>query len=1012
MSLQQIHHYHNQIHQARRLGAITEGTLSPYFYNLVTNYAMAKKYLFLREITIKSKKTSSNIRPDGILMNELRIHRGYWESKDSQDDLDVEIQKKIHEKGYPTSNILFEDTQTAVLIQGGEEVLRVDMNNAVQLHQIITAFINYQPAEVQEFEQALLAFRQDIPQIAQAFRDLFEEQGKSNPRYIEARNHFWELCKEEINPDISELDINEMLIQHILTEDLFTAIFDDADFLRHNIIAQELEGVINTVLTRDVRKNKLGDIKHYYQTLNATAASIADHHEKQKFLKTVYENFYKVYNPKGADRLGVVYTPSEIVRFMVVSTDYLLEKHFHKNLHDKGVEILDPATGTGTFVTDIIDYIAPQYLPYKYQNEIHANEVSILPYYIANLNIEYTYHQKMGKYLEFSNICFVDTLDNTAALAYQGKQHAIFGFNSENTERIKRQNDRKISVIIGNPPYNANQQNFNDFNKNREYANVDKRIKDTFVKYSAAQKTKVYDMYARFFRWSMDRVAANGIVAFVTNRSFVDSRTFDGFRKCVQDEFDYCYIVDLNGDIRTADKARHGNVFGIMTGVAIVFLVKTDQARDLMGIVADKKKCQLLYASLFKEGAAVEKLSYLQTTHFTEVPFERVQPDSRHNWINLGNQTSWQSFLPLMNKPTKNNTQTQQTIFKTYSFGVSTNRDEWVFDKDKANLLAKAQFLTNEYNRSVQDQKMYLTMKWSRDLENKLKRNVVAQYNPHNIAIVHYRPFSKIHFYAEKMFSDVLTKKHYSFFGSDFSQENVLMTIINHTQLTDFNVFCSSILTDAGFSGRATPIVPMYYYDKNNERQDNITNWALEQFVQHYPNSRLTKEAIFHYVYAVLHHPLYRQKYANNLKLGFPRVPLYDNFEQWVAWGKALMSLHLGYENIRPYPLQRNDIELPNTLNKARLKADKEQGVIEIDMFTQLSRVPSLAWQYTLGNRSAIEWVLDQYKEKIPADKTIAEKFNPYRLADYKEQAIDLLQRICTLSVETMTIIGQMPVDM
>lgn len=1011
MSLQQIHHYYNQIHQARRLGAITEGTLSPYFYNLVTNYAMAKKYLFLREITIKSKKTNTNIRPDGILMNELRIHRGYWESKDSQDDLDVEIQKKIQEKGYPTSNILFEDTQTAVLIQGGEEVLRIDMSNAVQLHQIITAFISYQPAEVQEFEQALLAFRQDIPQISQTFRELFEEQGKDNPRYIEARKHFWELCKEEINPDISELDINEMLIQHILTEDLFTAIFDDADFLRHNIIAQELEGVISTVLTRDVRKNKLGDIQHYYQTLNATASSIADHHEKQKFLKTVYENFYRVYNPKGADRLGVVYTPNEMVRFMVVSTDYLLEKHFHKNLHDKGVEILDPATGTGTFVTDIIDYIAPQYLPYKYQNEIHANEVAILPYYIANLNIEYTYHQKMGKYVEFSNICFVDTLDNTSALAYQGKQHTIFGFNSENTARIKRQNDRKISVIIGNPPYNANQQNFNDFNKNREYANVDKRIKDTFVKYSAAQKTKVYDMYARFFRWSMDRVAANGIVSFVTNRSFVDSRTFDGFRKCVQDEFDYCYIVDLNGDIRTADKARHGNVFGIMTGVAIVLLVKTDQARDLTGIVANKKKCQILYASLFKEGVAAEKLSYLQTTHFTEVPFERVQPDSHHNWINLGNQTNWQNFLPLMNKQTKNNTQTQQTIFKTYSFGVSTNRDEWVFNKDKANLLAKAQFLTDEYNRSVQDQKMYLTMKWSDTLKGYFLKNKTAKYNDNAITTVHYRPFSKLYFYAEKMFSDRLTKNHYSFFGSDFCQKNVLMTIINHTQLTDFNVFCSNILTDAGFSGRATPIVPMYYYDKNNERQDNITDWALEQFEQRYPDSRLTKEGIFEYVYAVLHHPVYRQKYANNLKLDFPRVPLYDNFEQWAAWGKNLLSLHLHYENIKPYPLQRNDIELPNTLNKARLKADKEQGVIEIDMLTQLSCVPPLAWQYTLGNRSAIEWVLDQYKEKTPTDKTIAEKFNTYRLADYKEQAIVLLQRICAVSVETMTIIEQMPME-
>jgi predicted helicase len=580
MSKQLINNYYNQVHQIKRSGATNEGALSMPFFFLIMQYAQIKKYQFHSQITIKSQKTGKNIRPDGILMNDLRVHRGYWESKDPDDNIDAEINKKIHQDGYPSNNIIFEDTQTIVLIQGGIEVMRGEVNDANKLDEILTAFINYQPAEVLEFEAALEAFKQDIPEIVQTFRTLFDEQSKTNTQYIHARDRFLELCKTEINPDITEADIREMLIQHILTEDLFTSIFDDASFLKYNIIARELESLINTVITREVRQNQLGDIRHYYQTLNATAAQIADHNEKQKFLKIVYENFYKVYNPKGADRLGVVYTPNEIVRFMVESTDYLLDKHFNKSLHDKGVEILDPATGTGTFITDIIDYIPPQYLKYKYDNELHANEVSILPYYIANLNIEYTYQNKMGSYAEFKNICFVDTLDNTEGLAYKGKQRSLFGLSSENSERIKRQNDRKISVIIGNPPYNANQQNFNDFNSNRAYPQIDKRIKDTFVKYSkATNKANVYDMYTRFYRWAMDRVDKNGIVAFITNRSFIDSRTFDGFRKTLQEDFDYVYVVDTRSDVRANPKiaGTTHNVFGIQTGVAILFLIKVEK---------------------------------------------------------------------------------------------------------------------------------------------------------------------------------------------------------------------------------------------------------------------------------------------------------------------------------------------------------------------------------------------------------------------------------------------------
>ena len=261
----------------------------------------------------------------------------------------------------------------------------------------------------------------------------------------------------------------------------------------------------------------MGSIEHYYDAINATASSIVDHHEKQKFLKVLYENFYKVYNPKAADRLGVVYTPNEVVQFMLESTDYLLLKHFGKTLADKNVEILDPATGTGTFITMLIDYLPKQNLAWKYKNEIHANEIAILPYYIANLNIEFTFKQKMQYYEEFTNLCFVDTLDNTAALSFKGKQQSLFGLSSENAERIKRQNNKKISVIIGNPPYNAKQENYNFQNSNRAYKFIDNRIKDTYIKEGTAQNQNVvYDMYTRFYRWASDRIDKNGVICFIT----------------------------------------------------------------------------------------------------------------------------------------------------------------------------------------------------------------------------------------------------------------------------------------------------------------------------------------------------------------------------------------------------------------------------------------------------------------------------------------------------------------
>jgi hypothetical protein len=516
MSLYSIKQYQNELEKIIQYGGSKKETaIRNAFYNLLNDYARNKDLMLIAEISTKNKQ-GKIVTPDGTLKDYIRNDWGYWESKDESDDINEEIRRKFS-KGYPSDNILFEDSQTAVLFQHGDEVMRVNMRDDDELHQVLTRFLQYERPEVQDFREAIEKFKEDIPNVTRAIRDIIEAQQKLNSALKKAETAFLELCKASINPAITADDVKEMMIQHILSGDIFNTIFDEPHFHQENNIARELNKVIETFFTGQVRKQTLGNIKHYYDTINARAASIADHHEKQKFLKVVYENFYKGYNPKAADRLGIVYTPNEIVQFMVRSTDYLLHKHFGKTLGDKNVEILDPATGTGTFICDIIDYLPAGKLAHKYKNELHANEVAILPYYIANLNIEYTYKQKTGQYAEFNNLCFVDTLDNTG-FHWAGKQGDLFGVTAENAQRIKKQNEKKISVIIGNPPWNAKQENYNYQNANRFYSEIDKRIKETFIKYGSAQsQIVVYDMYTRFYRWAMDRLNDNGVIAFVTN---------------------------------------------------------------------------------------------------------------------------------------------------------------------------------------------------------------------------------------------------------------------------------------------------------------------------------------------------------------------------------------------------------------------------------------------------------------------------------------------------------------
>jgi len=576
MSIQFIQRYYKDVDDLKQYGGSDiEAVISQRFGQLIDSYCEKRQLKLIPQLDYKTKE-GKLIRPDGTIKNALRIEYGFWESK-ANVNLDEEIRKKFN-AGYPKTNILFEDSKTAVLFQNGEEIKRCKIREEKELDKIISLLVNFEHPEVKSFNEAVEQFKKDIPKVVEALNEMISKQEIENSEFKKIRNTFHELCKQSINQNITVENVNEMLIQHILTEEIFNAVFSDTQFIRENNIARELYKVEETFFTGSTKRQTLDLIKNYYEMIKHAASAIADHHEKQTFLKVIYENFYKAYNPKGADKLGIVYTPNEIVRFQIESVDYLLHKHFGKGLANRDVEILDPATGTGTYICDIIEYIDKGNLAHKFKNEIHANEIAILPYYIANLNIEYTFRQKMGYYEEFKNICFVDTLDNVAALGYEGKMGNIYGFSNENSVRIKQQNERKISVIIGNPPYNANQQNENDNNKNREYKEVDKRIKDTYIKNSTAQKTKVYDMYARFFRWATDRLDKNGIIAFITNRSFIDSRTFDGFRKSLETEFDHIYIVDTKSDVRANPKiaGTTHNVFGIQTGVAVMFLVKCE----------------------------------------------------------------------------------------------------------------------------------------------------------------------------------------------------------------------------------------------------------------------------------------------------------------------------------------------------------------------------------------------------------------------------------------------------
>jgi len=682
--------YYETLAQCARGNFDNEGNIRGAFESLLSKCARPFGWMVVAEYQLP-RSGKNPLRADAALLDAFNLPRGYWEAKDEKDDLKAEMNKKFA-AGYPQTNILFQAPTRAILVQDGRIAFDGDITDPEKLVDVLRLFFEWKQPHQEDWERAVREFSARIPEIAQGAMTLINAERKSNPAFVERFTAFAELCRESINPDLKDEAVEEMLVQHLLTERIFRRIFDNPEFTRRNVIAAEIEKVIDSLTKRHFSRDSfLKDLDPFYKAIEETAATASSYSEKQAFLNSVYERFFQGFDKKQADTHGIVYTPQPIVDFMVRSVEEVLKAEFGRSLSDKGVHILDPFVGTGNFITRVMREIKTSSLPHKYKEELHCNEIMLLPYYIASMNIEHAYMDRVGEYEPFEGICLVDTFE----LA-EPRQSEFEYMAKGNTERIRRQKKAPIFVVIGNPPYNMGQVNENDQNKNRKYKHMDARVKETYTKASTATlRNKLSDPYVKAFRLASDRIRAGGVVAFVSNNSFVDQIAFDGMRKCLAQDFDQIYVLDLGGNVRKNPKlsGTTHNVFGIQVGVAITILVKkTDRELGAKGTV--------FYARVGEDWKKEQKYAQLNAWEMLpKVKWKKLEPDARYTWLTEGQQEGFRPLLPLGIKGTKLD-MNSDAIFRLFSLGVASNRDAYNYNSSEGQLRRTIRNVVSAYNET------------------------------------------------------------------------------------------------------------------------------------------------------------------------------------------------------------------------------------------------------------------------------------------------------------------------
>jgi predicted helicase len=1022
-----IKEYFEELASFAQHGQVNEMTVRNAFQDVLQTYTKKLGWQFVEEYTIK-RSGRRNASVDGALLDQFSLPRGFWEAKDTQDDLAIEVQKKFAD-GYPQTNILFWQPGRAILYQNGRKILDEDISTAPKFVEVFKAFFEYDQPHIKEWEHAVEEFKNTIPTLAESVLKILNEQRKTNRAFQQAFDGFMGLVQQSINPSLSVEAVEEMLIQHLLTRRIFTSIFNATDFLSKNAVAYELEQVIQTLVQGYgvSVEDFLKPLDRFYKALELAAGATDDYSQKQTFLNHVYEKFFQGFAVKVADTHGIVYTPQPIVDFMVKSVEAALQRDFNKSLAHEGVHILDPFVGTGNFILRVIREIHaqnPAALRNKYLNELHCNEVMLLPYYIACLNIEHLYFELTGEYLPFPGICLVDTFE-----LVEDRQLGMF--TSDNTDRVQRQKDAPIYVVIGNPPYNAGQVNENDNNKNRKYPAIDKRVEETYSKDSTATlRNALADPYVKAFRMASDRVLerGEGIVCYITNNSFLDGIAFDGMRKHLRKDFDRISVIDLGGNVRKNTKlsGTTHNVFGIQVGVNITMLEHH----------ADREDGYVRYTRMDEFWTRQQKYRELERLEDAfKCEYSDVSENAKNLWLTDGMADDWDDMLPMGSKDDEGNANT--ALFIDVSNGVKTNRDSWAYNFNRGVLSEKMELMANTYNAHVYRYKSErprdidsfvdndeTKIKWSGDLKDHLVRMRFAEYCTNKVRSSLYRPFSKQYLY----FDAVLNNRRYRFpriFPLP-DTENVVIGLNGVGSEKDFGAIATDTIANQSMygGGSAFQAFPIYVYDEDGtNRKDNITDWGLEQFQSHYTDTSITKLDIFHYVYGILYDPAYRTKYAANLKRELPRIPFAGNFWKVAETGKRLMDIHVHYEDqpeyqltelwslpkgyIHPYGLEVTSVEQVPERDRYRItkmKRDKKDPTrLIVNDFLTLAGIPANVDDYKLGNRSALDWIIDQYQ--VSTDKRSGITNDPNR-DDDPTYIIRLIKKVVTVSVETVGLVA------
>lgn len=850
----------------------------------------------------------------------------------------------------------------------------------------------------------------DVADIARRHIQGIEFTLEQNPDSKYAFEKFLQSLQHNINESIDQSQAIEMLAQHLITLPIFDALFGEYSFVKNNPVSSAMEQIVEELSQFGFEKEQK-ELQPFYDSVRLRAEGIDNAQAKQKIIITLYDKFFSTGFKSTTERLGIVFTPVEVVDFIVKSVDVVLRKHFSKTLASENVHILDPFTGTGTFITRTLHYLKSLMdsgeitfddILRKYTQELHANEIVLLSYYIAAINIEAVFDEINGDepYTPFEGIVLTDTFESTET--EDTLDDSFFGTNDK---RLKRQQEKPITAIIGNPPYSIGQTNANDNNKNISYPKLEKRLEETYVVKSSTTLTKgLYDSYVKAFRWASDRLKNQGVIGFVTNGNYLNTNSADGLRAGLYEEFNHLYIFNLRGDQRTlGEQSRRegGKIFGSgsRTPVAISILVK------------DGSDChELHYHDIGDYLSQKEKLAIISGFgDVSQLDWQEIIPDENDDWLNQ-RDPNYQKYSDL-----------SQEVFLSSAIGIATNRDIWVSGFSKNRVCKNSERLIRNYNNerlayrnsSADELKSLLNrqdnyIKWTRKLEQLVARNQEITFNSNNIKLSLYRPFIKKWLYYQ---NEVIESPGQ--WQKKFGQENIVIVTTGRGTSRDFSVIVTNLLPDIqlqmngqGFMRFDNEVDETSLFQNN----DNMNQAFADKL-------GLNLDDTFAYVYGLLNSKEYQEKYANDLKKDLARIPIVKNKERYVEVGQKLMDLHLNYEEVPVYDgvgitTAENPSYKVTKMRFAKKRDEKGKSVNDLSTIIfnsdiTISNIPEKAYEYVVNGRSAIEWIIDQYQVKTDKKSGITDDPNDY--SEDEKYIFNLLLRIINVSVQTVDLVNSLP---